>query len=294
MREHANSMPLVFVPTPLGNLGDITLRSIDGLREATLIVAEDARVARRLLSALGISGKPIWTYHEHNAVTTTAKIVERARNEHVVVVTDAGTPGISDPGSQLVSAAREALVPIEMLPRPCGLVCAAVLSGFDIRRFSFEGFPPRTSGARRNAFATAAASACASLWYESPQRIIATLTDLESVIPQARIFLLREFTKIHEQQVLGFPAQILAHLEPPVRGEIMFVIEAQTAPSPRISRGEVDARIDELLSARHPVASIAKELAEKGLGERRTLYALITQRKRARQDAHSSRETPPS
>ncbi len=295
MRED-ETMSLIFVPTPLGNLRDITVRSIDVLREASLVVAEDSRVARRLLSALEIRGKAIWTHHEHNATTTTAKIVERAGIEQVAVITDAGTPGISDPGSTLINAARRALVRIEMLPGPCGFVCAAVLSGFDIRRFTFEGFPPRTSAARRRAFGIADSSGYASVWYESPQRISATLTDLHSVAPEANVFLLREFTKLHEQQVLGPPLHVLARLESPVRGEVMFVIEAQSAATHRTEKDlpDLEARIDALLSQKRPVSMIAKELAEKGLGQRRALYGLVAQRKRARQDADTVGETPRS
>jgi len=139
----------VFVPTPLGNLRDITLRALDVLRDATLIVAEDSRVARRLLSAYELPGRELWTYHEHNAAATTGAILERAREALVAVVTDAGMPGISDPGSALVAAARAAAVPVEVLPGPTAFACAAVLSGFDLRRFAFEGFPPRAGGERR-------------------------------------------------------------------------------------------------------------------------------------------------
>lgn len=285
-------MPLIFVPTPLGNLRDITLRSVDVLREASLIVAEDSRVARRLLSALSIRGKQIWTYRQHNASAATASIIERAENQTVAVVTDAGMPGISDPGSELVSAARKALLPVEMLPGPCGFVCAAVLSGFDLRRFTFEGFPPRAGGARRRALQSACESGVTTVWYESPQRVIATLMDLASVAPDVRVFLLREFTKLHEQQLLGVPAQVLQELSTPVRGEVMFVIEAGRRASPTATHASVQSRIDALLAQAQPVAAIAKQLTEEGLGERRALYTLAIQRRRSRQDAELEHETP--
>ena len=137
-------MALTFVPTPLGNLRDVTLRALDVLREAALSVAEDTRVTRRLLSAYEITGKTLWTYHEHNAAGTTDAILARARDEPVALVTDAGMPGISDPGSALVAAAREAGIAVEVLPGPSAFVCAAVLSGFPLERFSFEGFVPAT------------------------------------------------------------------------------------------------------------------------------------------------------
>src|SRR5580658_5655151 len=111
-------MPLVFVPTPLGNLRDVTLRALDVLRQADLVVAEDTRVARKLLHALGIEGREIWSYREQNAAGATPGILERARASLVAVTTDAGMPGISDPGSELGAAARAAGVPVELLPGP--------------------------------------------------------------------------------------------------------------------------------------------------------------------------------
>jgi 16S rRNA (cytidine1402-2'-O)-methyltransferase len=274
-------MALVFVPTPLGNLRDITLRSIDALRDASLIVAEDSRVTRRLLNALEIGSKEIWTYHEHNARATTAAILERAAVEAVAVVSDAGTPGISDPGSELIAAARAAAIPVEVLPGPAAFVCAAVLSGFDLRRFAFAGFPPRSGSARRAAFRAALADT--TVWYEAPHRIRASLADLAAVAPERRVFLVRELTKFHEQQVLGTAADVAAAIEDPVRGEIAFVVEGAaeaTSPEPS-SAAEIDAAIDGLIAAGLTTSAIAKQLAEAGQGERRHLYARVTERKNA-------------
>jgi 16S rRNA (cytidine1402-2'-O)-methyltransferase len=272
-------MGLTFVPTPLGNLRDITLRSIDALRAAALIVAEDSRVARRLLTALEIPAPPIWTYHEHNAAGATAAILERAATEPVVVVTDAGLPGISDPGTALVAAARAAGVPVEVLPGPTAFACAAVLSGFDLRRFTFEGFPPRTSGARRAAFRAALAGGAPTVWYESPHRIAGALADLAAVAPDVRTFVLREFTKLHEQQLAGTPAAVAAALPDPVRGEIVFVIDA-VAPVAAAATGDaLDAQIDALLASGASAAAIAKSLAASGAGERSAIYARVGARR---------------
>jgi 16S rRNA (cytidine1402-2'-O)-methyltransferase len=278
-------MPLVFVPTPLGNLGDITLRALDVLRECELLVAEDSRVARKLLGALALPSKDVWTYHEHNAQAVTAGILERARTQLVAVTTDAGTPGISDPGGELAAAARDAGIAIEVLPGASALIGALVLSGFAARRFSFEGFAPRTSAGRRAAFARARAVGIVSIWYESPQRIRAALADLDALDASARVFVLREYTKLHEQQLRGSPSTVSAALPDPVRGEIVLVIDAltaQTAPLPEDDA--VDAAIDELLEAATPVAVIAKTLVDRGFGRRRELYARATERKRARRD----------
>jgi 16S rRNA (cytidine1402-2'-O)-methyltransferase len=277
-------MGLVFVPTPLGNLRDVTLRSIDTLREASLIVAEDSRVTRRLLSALEIPGKEIWTYHEHNARATTAAILQRARSETVAVVTDAGTPGISDPGAELVAAAREGGVAVEVLPGPAAFVCAAALSGFDLRRFVFAGFPPRGAAARRDAYRASLGET--TVWYEAPHRIRASLADLAAVAPERRVFLVRELSKLHEQQVLDTAAGVAAALAEPVRGEIAFVVEGgavERAPSPP-GEDELDAAIDALVAEGLTTSAIAKRLADAGHGARRHLYARVGERRTGRDE----------
>lgn len=278
-------MPLVFVPTPLGNLRDVTLRALDALRECTLLVAEDSRVARKLLTALALPGKEIWSYHEHNAQAAAPGILERARSELVAVVTDAGTPGISDPGSDLIAAAREQHIPVEVLPGPSAAIGAAVLSGFGLRRFAFEGFPPRTSTARRAALTRSFETGMPSVWYESPQRVHALLADVASVDPHARVFLLREYTKRYEQQLLGTADEVAAQLAQPVRGEIALVLEPSQAPAPQPpSEAQLDEEIDALLRDGKSVSAVAKALCERGLGERRHIYARATDRKRLRRD----------
>ncbi len=277
-------MPLILVATPLGNLRDMTLRGLDALRDCDLLVAEDTRVAMRLLNALALPGKEIWSYREQNAESVTAGILERARTQNVVLTTDAGMPGISDPGSDLVAAARREGVAVDVLPGASAALGVAVLSGFDLRRFVFEGFPPRASGARRDAFRMAFGSGATTLWYESPQRIAATLRDLEAVAPAAHIFLVREYTKLHEQQILGTAAQVGAELSDPIRGEIAFAVAPQEPARPVAPAG-VDVAIDRLLAEGVPVADIARSLAERGLGERRDLYARAVERKHAQRES---------
>jgi 16S rRNA (cytidine1402-2'-O)-methyltransferase len=279
----ADAMGLVFVPTPLGNLRDVTLRAIDTLREASLVVAEDSRVTRRLLSALELGSKEIWTYHEHNARATTAAILQRARSETVAVVTDAGTPGISDPGSALVAAAREQGVAVEVLPGPAAFVCAAALSGFDLRRFVFAGFPPRGGAQRRGAYRASLGET--TVWYEAPHRIRESLADLAAVAPERRVFLVRELSKLHEQQALGTAAQVSAALEEPVRGEISFVVEGGAPEEVPASPGgaeDLDATIDALVAEGLTTSAIAKRLADAGHGARRHLYARVGARRTGR------------
>lgn len=231
-------MPLVFVPTPLGNLRDITLHALDVLERAELVVAEDTRVARKLLNALEIGAKRVISYREQNAARVTARILAQAASELVVVVTDAGMPSVSDPGSALVTAARATGVPVEVLPGPSAVLGAAVLSGFPLHRFAFEGFPPRKSGARRRTFDESLRRDLTSVWFESPHRIRACLTDLAAVAPDARVFLVREYTKRYEQQLSGDPASVAQALDDPVRGEITFVI----APLEKSARRSAEKR----------------------------------------------------
>lgn len=289
---------LVVVPTPLGNLGDVTARCLEALRAARLIVAEDTRVARRLLRALHLKNRELWSYREHNAAAMTPAILERARCEPVVLTTDAGMPAISDPGSALIAAARSAGVAVDVLPGPSAVIGAAVLSGFPLQRFSFEGFPPRAAGARRAAFARALRTGMTTVWFEAPHRIVATLRDLAAEAPDAVMFLVREYTKRHEQQVLGSAADVSAALSQPVRGEIAFAIAPLDRPAALAAGGgseqpAVDDAIDALLAQGAGVAEIAKRLARSGMGERAALYVRAGKRKRASKGGPAPAESEP-
>jgi 16S rRNA (cytidine1402-2'-O)-methyltransferase len=283
-------MPLVFVPTPLGNLRDVTLRALDTLREAQLIVAEDTRVARRLLHALRLDGREIWSYREQNAAATTAAILERARTALVAVTSDAGMPGISDPGSELIAAARDAGVTVEVLPGPSAALGVALLSGFQLRRFTFEGFPPRTARARRERLARAVLTGVTTIWYESPRRIQATLADLATVAPDAEVFVVREYTKLHEQQLLGTPQAVSMQLPNTVRGEVSFAIApywAKGAPAQQTAR-DYGAEIDALLASGRRVSEVAKLLAQRGFGSRGDLYARASAQKARGKDSSAA------
>lgn len=282
-------MPLVFVPTPLGNLRDVTLRALDVLREAELIVAEDTRVARKLLHALGLPGREIWSYREQNAQGATTAILERARDALVAVTADAGMPGISDPGSELVSAARAGGVAIEVLPGGSAATGVALLSGFPLRRFTFEGFPPRTTAARRERFKHSLRPDTTTVWYESPQRIRAALADLATVAPEARVFLVREYTKLHEEQLTGTPQEVAARLTDPVRGEVAFAIAPHETQAAAPALEETSAAIDALLEGGHRVRDVAKLLAARGLGDRQQLYSRASARKAHRKTSIKKR-----
>jgi 16S rRNA (cytidine1402-2'-O)-methyltransferase len=275
---------LTLVATPLGNLRDITLRALDVLRECDFIAAEDTRVARRLLSALGLPGKPMLSYREANAEEVTQPILEHARKGEVALVCDAGTPAISDPGRALVAAARAAGIPVTAAPGPVAFVDALVLSGFDSAGLVFRGFLPRTASAKRSALEAGLRADGPTAWYESPHRIVATLETLAALAPKAELFVARELTKLHEQQVLGTATEVLAQLERQVRGEIVLVLAPQPAPSAPLSDAEVDRAIDALLAEGKPVTTIAKALAEESGSPRGVVYARVVARKRARGD----------
>ncbi|MBV8281771.1 MAG: 16S rRNA (cytidine(1402)-2'-O)-methyltransferase [Candidatus Eremiobacteraeota bacterium] len=215
---------LILVPTPIGNLRDITLRALDVLRDAAVIAAEDTRVIRRVLSAHGISGKRLVSYREQNASRVTAGLLAQARHGDVVLVSDAGTPGISDPGRELIVAAREAGITVEVLPGPVAFVVAAVLSGFALEGLCFGGFLPRTRSKREAALRVALEGRGPTAFYESPHRLVATLQSLAAIAPETSIFVARELTKRFEQQIAGTASELLAELEQPVRGEIVLVV----------------------------------------------------------------------
>jgi 16S rRNA (cytidine1402-2'-O)-methyltransferase len=269
----------VLVPTPLGNLRDITLRALDVLRECELLVAEDTRVATRLLRALELPRKRLLSYREQNAAHATPAILDAARISLVAVVTDAGMPGISDPGRELVVAARAAGIAVEVLPGPVAFVTAAVLSGFDLAGLTFAGFVPRSAGARRAAFAAALRAAGPTTWYESPHRVVATLEAIAEVAPGAHIFVGRELTKLHEQQIAGTAADALKALEQPVRGEIVLVLEPLPPAHGEPSIDAMDERIDALLDAGMPAAAIARAVAAETGADRAAAYGRVVARK---------------
>jgi 16S rRNA (cytidine1402-2'-O)-methyltransferase len=275
-------VPLILIPTPIGNLRDITLRALDVLGACDSIVAEDTRVAARLLNAYGIAGKPVRGYREQNAADVTAAILERARAGTVAVLSDAGTPGISDPGRELVAAARAAGIAVEVLPGASAFVCAAVLSGFPLESFSFEGFLPRARGERERALRAALARGATTVWYEAPHRILATLEALATLAPDAGVFVARELTKLHEQQLAGTPAAVAAGLERPVRGELVLVLGAHRIEHAAASDDDLDAAIDAALAAGSSPAAIAKALAGESAHSRQALYARVIERKLAR------------
>jgi 16S rRNA (cytidine1402-2'-O)-methyltransferase len=224
---------LSVVATPIGCLEDITLRAIRILREADLILAEDTRHTRTLCSKHGIR-TPLRSFHAHtNDDKVDLLVAELVGGAHYAMVSDAGTPVVSDPGVYLVSRAASAGIEVEAIPGPSAVLAALCVAGLPVRRFVFEGFLPRRGGDRTRALDRIAQSAITVVVFESPHRIHATLDDLERTLARDRqIALCRELTKMHEQTIRGSVAEVRSQLSDPPRGEITVVIEGRPADGP--------------------------------------------------------------
>lgn len=224
---------LSVVATPIGCLEDITLRALRILREAEVILAEDTRHTRILCSKHSID-TPLRSFHAHTDDDKVDHIVaEMSAGAHYALVSDAGTPVVSDPGVYLVSRAAAAGINIEAIPGPSAVLAALCVAGLPIRRFVFEGFLPRGGGDRARALDRIAESGITAVLFESPHRIHATLQDLEETIGGDRqIALCRELTKMYEQTIRGTVAEVRSELPNPARGEITVVVEGRPTDSP--------------------------------------------------------------
>jgi 16S rRNA (cytidine1402-2'-O)-methyltransferase len=225
---------LFVVATPLGNLGDITLRALEVLRSVSLVACEDTRHTARLLQAHGLR-TPTTSYFEHNERVKTGRILDALRSgRDVALVSDAGTPGISDPGYRLVSEARAEGLPVIPVPGPSAAVAALSVSGLPTDRFLFVGFLPRKAQARLRALEELAGVRATLLIHESPQRVVGALSDAIQALGDREAFLCREATKLHEEYVRATLSQIRALLEgrESVKGEIVLVIAGATEAAP--------------------------------------------------------------
>ena len=216
---------LYLVATPIGNLGDITLRALETLRSVDLIAAEDTRKTGRLLKHHGID-TPQFSYHEHNERQAVERIIGALRSgRSVAVVTNAGTPGISDPGFSVVRGALEEGLPFSAIPGPTGLITALILSGLPLHSFTFRGFAPRKSAARRRFLEMDAASPHTLVFYESPHRLAAFLTDALAVYGDRPAALANDLTKLYERVQRGTVSALLEEVAgKKLQGEFIVVI----------------------------------------------------------------------
>ena len=216
---------LYVVSTPIGNLGDITLRGLEVLKSVDVVAAEDTRHSGLLLRHFGIK-RPFVSYHEHNEAARTAELVERlARGENVALITDAGTPALSDPGMRLIRECINRELPFTIIPGSSAILIALLGSGFSTDKFSFRGFLPLKSGQRERELRTAAGREETTLFFESPYRLLKTLQACSSIMPERQLCIARELTKKFEEFRRGTAAELLAHYQThQVKGEIVLIV----------------------------------------------------------------------
>ena len=259
-------MPLAVCATPIGNLEDVTLRVLNELSEAELVLCEDTRRTRTLLSRHGIASR-LLSYHEHNEAKRTAELVPRlVAGERMALVSDAGLPGMSDPGQRLVAAAIEAGVPVIVLPGASAVETALVASGFAFERYQFVGYLPRGERALVALWDELAAWPHAVVAFESPQRLPATLRSLAKALPERAVAVCRELTKAFEEVVRGLPAEVLARFDTPPKGEITLVLAGGASAAVSDERAkEAAAAVAELIAAgisRRDAAALVSRLTE--------------------------------
>ena len=221
---------LYIVATPIGNLGDITLRALELLKSVDVIAAEDTRHSGMLLKHFGIN-KPLVSFHEHNEAMRTAQLVERiVGGENVALVTDAGTPGLSDPGARLIRACIRRDLSFTVVPGPSSILTALVGSGFSTEKFFFGGFLPTKSGGRERELHAAATRDETSIFFESPYRLTKTLTAAIDLLQGRQLCVARELTKKFEEFRRGTASGLLAHYQThPPKGEIVLLIQGSAA-----------------------------------------------------------------
>jgi len=253
--------------TPIGNLGDVTLRVLDALREADAIIAEDTRISRRLLARYDIV-TPLERYDEHVADQRTPGLIARmSAGQTLALVSDAGTPGVSDPGARLVDACIDVDIAVEVLPGPSAILTALVASGLPTHAFYFGGFLPRRAGERAALLASVSSLDATLIFYESPRRATRTLDSIADALPGRRAALARELTKMHEEVVRGSIEKVASEISgrPELKGEIVLLIGPRTAAEKvvEVDRDAACERVDRLraqgLSMRDAIKRVSEE-----------------------------------
>ncbi len=273
-----NTGTLYVVATPIGNLEDITLRAARLLGEVDLIACEDTRHTRKLLEYLNIH-KPLVSYHEHNETARAEDLIDRLRSgANVALVSDAGTPLVSDPGFRVVSRAIEEALPVVPLPGPSAALAALTASGLPSDSFLFLGFLPSRASARRRTLEQAADLETTLVLYEAPHRILATLDDVDAAMAGRPLVAAREVTKLHEEFLRGTAATVREELasRPAVKGEFTIVIgKPEAAPAAEVEAGTLQAEVRELIAGGTARMEAIKAVARRWKLPKRTVYDLV-------------------
>ena len=257
---------LYLVGTPIGNMEDISARAARVLGEVDLVAAEDTRISGRLLKALNIK-RPLISYYEHNKALRGGELLMRLQaGENIAMISDAGMPGISDPGADLLRLAIEAGIETVIIPGPNAALSALVLSGLDSSRFAFEGFLPREGSKRRTALTALATEQRTMLFYEAPHRLPATLRDMAAIFGAQRPAAAgRELTKLHEEMIRGNLGELSVHFEQTApRGEFTLVVAGAPPPAPFVpAESELAAELAALISVGQGRKEAARTIAQK-------------------------------
>ena len=285
-------MPTLYiVGTPIGNLGDLTPRAARILGEVSLVAAEDTRVSRRLLSHLGIRPRTT-SFHQHNWRDKLDGVLAELARGDVALVTDAGMPGVSDPGSELVAAAAQAGFKVEVVPGPSAVTAALALSGFPGGGFLFLGFLPRRKKERQASLREASSSAVPLVLFEAPHRLRVTLADLNTILGDRPLAVCREMTKLHEEVFRGTAAQALEHFDSP-RGEVVVVVQGRQivagsqADAEDGDEGASDVDLRQMLSGLRQAGvgakdAVAQVAAATGLAKNRVYQVWVAMGREAR------------
>lgn len=264
---------LYIVATPIGNLEDITLRALRVLKEVDIIAAEDTRHTRKLLHHYGISTQ-LTSYFEHNELKKAEWLVSQLKlGKDVALVSDAGTPGISDPGYRLIKMAIENSIPVISIPGPSAIISALSIAGLPTDSFCFEGFIPSKAGERQRFLSSFKAIKKTIVLYESPKRLLTTLTDIHNILGDVDMVVAREMTKLHEEIIRGKASKVLENLKGrEIKGEIALLLNPKSVETAQ----EEVSLIDEIRNLHKelglPITEIAKMIAEQRGIPKRAVY----------------------
>lgn len=263
---------LFICATPIGNLEDITLRALRILREVELIAAEDTRRTRKLLTHFDIHTSLI-SYHQHNALSRIPELISRLKSgQNIAVVSDAGTPGISDPGLKIIQAAIKENINVVPIPGPSAVITALVVAGYDTDIFVFGGFIPRSGREKRQFMEKVAREHHTTVLYEAPHRLINTLRLCVAIMPERPMAICRELTKAHEEVIRGYPQALLEHFqEIPPRGEFVLVLSG-------IEEKQGYIKPEEYKYQDKPMEEAVVELMEQGYDKKTAVKAVARER----------------
>ena len=263
-------MPILYVvATPIGNLEDISLRALRLLKQVKLIAAEDTRTTRQLLNAYDIK-TPLTSYHEHNKRTKLGYLLGCLKEKDVALVSEAGMPGLSDPGYELIAAAIERGISVVPVPGASAVITALVVSGLSAKQFIYLGFLPRRQGARRRLFKSVAGEPWTMIAFEAPHRLLETLNDALEVFGDRKVAVCRELTKVYEEVFRGRLSQAIEHFAQP-RGEFTLVIEGKTRQEPEISQ-QIEKELRKLYQQGAGAKEAVAQLSEASGVSKRKLY----------------------